>query len=177
MGPLVEQEAEVAAAAMLDRERHDVEVAGALDRARLELDVVDGDRDLVAAQDDAHEVADAIQRRAAAVDRDAIDRLPARERADQPAEPEDVVQVAVREQHRVEPLEAQPAAQDLTLRALAAVDQPALVAIHDDDGRQPAPHAGGRGGGAQECDLEHGLTALSDGADRWPVRPRRRARW
>ncbi len=73
-----------------------------------------GDRDQVnghgrfrAAQYHAvHQVADALQRARAAVNFKVVDALPAHEGGEQPAEPEDVVEVTVGDEDAVETLEA-----------------------------------------------------------------------
>jgi hypothetical protein len=101
------------------------------------------------------QIADAAQCGPAAVDVDVVEVLPAGQRTDQPAQAEDVVEVAVGQQHRVEPLEAQAAAQNLALRALAAVEQEAVVAVQNEVAGQP-PRDGRRGRGrAEKYDFKH----------------------
>ena len=75
------------------------------------------------------QVTDAAQCGPAAVDVDVVEVFPAGQRTDQAAQAEDVVEVAVGQQHRVKPLKAQTAAQNLALRALAAVEQLSLIHI------------------------------------------------
>ena len=62
---------------------------------------------LVAAQDDAvQQVMDAVERGAPAEDIQFLDRLPAQKCAEQPAQPEDVIEMSMREQNACQILEA-----------------------------------------------------------------------
>ena len=116
---------------------------------------------LVAAQHHAiQQVMDAVQRGAAAVDLQLLDRLPAQERGEQAAQTQDVIEMAVREQDTRQALKAGARLQDLALRALAAVHQETIFVVRDDlRGKSPLGRRGG-GGRAEEQYFEHRLSGL-----------------
>ena len=124
---------------MVDRERADLVVA-AVDRvARLELDRLDrvGEAAEDAAQD-AEEIAQPgraveAERQLAATEGEALQH---------PRQPEVVVGVEVRQEDVLEVGETDVGAQELALRALAAVDQQ-LVAAAADERRRGRPLGGG----------------------------------
>jgi len=62
----------------------------------------------------------------------------------------------VSDQDAVEPAKADPGAEDLALRALAAVDQKPLVTIAHHLGREAAMDGRGGGRSAEEDDFEQG---------------------
>jgi len=86
-------------------------------------------------EDNAHQFPHAAQGSHPAVDLHLLHGLPAAEGRGQAAQPEDVIQVAVRQQDALEPLEPEPTAQDLPLGPLAAVDQEAVLAMKQQRGR------------------------------------------
>ncbi|MCX6036350.1 MAG: hypothetical protein NTW99_00340 [Chloroflexi bacterium] len=98
---------------------------------------------------------DAVERPLPAVDVQFFDGFPAHERGEQTGQAEDVVQVAMRDENVVQVPEADAGLQDLTLGALAAVNEEAEFVVLDDLRRKPA--LGRRGGcrGAEENDFKH----------------------
>ena len=68
-----------------------------------------------------------------------------------------MIQVAVGEQDALQPLEAQPAAEDLALGAFTAVDQKAILPVQHHRRRQAALDRRGRGRGAEENELNMGF--------------------
>jgi hypothetical protein len=107
---------------------------------------------------------DAGQRGRAAEDVEFLQRLPAPQRARQPAQPQDVVQVAVGEENLVEATEAQAGAQQLALRALAAVDHEAVFVGHHQRRREAALHRR-RGSRCTEKDeFKHDSASVPDDA-------------
>ena len=130
------------------------------------LDEVDAGRDgpvadanigLARAEHHPHQLAHPAQRPRAAPNLHLLDGLPPAEGGRQSAQPQDVIQMAVGQQNALQPLEAQPAAEDLALRALAAVDQKTILAMHHHRRRQPALDRRGRGRSAEENEFEHGI--------------------
>ena len=75
-------------------------------------------------------------------------------RLEQPGQPEHVIGVVVAEEHDVEIDEPDLRAQQLPLRALAAVEQDAVAAAPDQRRRGRAPSRRGRARGAQEDDVQ-----------------------
>ena len=96
----------------------------------------------------------AIQCRPAAEDLQFLDRLPPQECAQEPAEAQDVVEVAVGQQYPRQVPETDPGLQDLPLGTLAAVDEKAeFVVLHDLRGKSaPRRRRGCRS--AKEQDFE-----------------------
>ena len=90
------------------------------------------------------QVMHSVQRGAASEDLKLLDRLPAKKRAEQAAQAEDVVEVTVRQQHARQVAETDARLQDLALRAFAAVDQKTILVVLHDLRRKAAPR-GGRG--------------------------------
>jgi hypothetical protein len=96
---------------MADGEGRDAHGVVGPDLTRCNLDVAHVQRRLAAAQHHVHQVAHAVQGPAPAENGELGDRFPTGERRHQPAQPEDVIQVAMRQQHLIQALETQPAAQ------------------------------------------------------------------
>ncbi|MEZ4555836.1 MAG: hypothetical protein R2854_05180 [Caldilineaceae bacterium] len=90
------------------------------------------------AEDHIHQRGHAGQRGGAGEDVQFLQRFPAPQSRGQPAQAEDVVQMAVGEQDFVQAAEAEAAAQQLPLGAFAAVDHEAVFVVHDNGRRQPA---------------------------------------
>ncbi len=63
-----------------------------------------------------------------------VNHLPASHCGEQAPQPQNVVQVAMREQNGVQPTKAQPTDKDLALRALPAVNHKPLVPVHEKRG-------------------------------------------
>ena len=89
------------------------------------------------------QVADTLQRVRAAVNLEAVNGFPAHEGGEQPAKPENVVEVSVGDEDAVEALKADAGLQDLALGTLAAVDQEAVLILLDEVGGQVALGGGG----------------------------------
>src|SRR5690606_37624850 len=89
-----------------------------------------------------------------AVHREPLARLQQRQGGDEAAEPEQMIDVAMGQQHAIEAAQAEAALQQLALRALAAVDQKAAPFVHDEERRQPPLDRGHAAGSAKEHDLE-----------------------
>src|SRR5262245_12566391 len=66
-----------------------------------------------------------------------------------------MIEMPMRQQDTIQPPEAQPAAQNLPLRALSAVHQEAIFLKHHNLGTQPALYRWCAGGSTQEYNLEH----------------------
>jgi len=148
--------AQTARATVLNAERRDLEFGALQKDTRLDVDEGNPHRRSGAPQDDAeHQIVDPVQRTPGTVDLQTLDGLPPREGRDQSPQPQDVIQMAMGEQHTVETAEAQAAPQDLALRPLATVDEKALVAMQHHLCRQPPLDRGGRGCGAQEYQFKH----------------------
>src|SRR5438552_1609569 len=98
---LLEHIAVAVRSAVLDLERTDAVMFAFIDRTALNLDELDVYLDVAGADNDAHQVAHATHRPAPADDLHVLDGLPAREGRDDAAQPQDVVEMAVRQQYRV----------------------------------------------------------------------------
>ena len=61
------------------------------------------------------------------------------------------------EQYFVEPLEAETRGQNLALSAFAAIEQKAVLAVHDEVGGEAPVGGGGSGGGAEKNEFKHGV--------------------
>ena len=103
-----------------------------------------------------HERPDAVQGPFAAIDVERRNGLPARKGRGQPSQAQDMVQVAVGEKDPVQPAETQAAPQQLALRALAAVDQEAMVLVQHHRRRQAAVNGWRRGRSPEKDQLEQG---------------------
>ena len=66
-----------------------------------------------------------------------------------------MIEMRMGQQHMAEPAKSGPGAQDLPLRALAAIDQKPLSAGADQQGRQAALGRGRARRGAEKGQLEH----------------------
>jgi hypothetical protein len=80
----------------------------------------------------------AIERGTPSEDIELIDRLPAQERGHQPAQPKDMIEMAVREQDACKVLETSARLQDLALCAFTAIDQKTIFVMFDDLCRKTA---------------------------------------
>ncbi len=98
----------------------------------------------------------AVQRRLPAVNIDMLQRFPAPQCGEQAAQPQDMVQVAMGQQNGVQLPEAKPAAQDLPLRPLAAVDEKAILPIEQHLRGEAAMERRRGSGGTQENQFKHG---------------------
>ncbi len=87
----------------------------------------------------------AIQRGTPAENLEFVNRLPAQERAEQTAQPENVIEMTMREQNAIQVFESQTRLQDLPLRAFAAIHQKAILVVLHHLRRKSA--LGRRGGG------------------------------
>src|SRR5690606_3677133 len=81
--------------------------------------------------------------------------FPAREGRNQPSQTENVIQMAVREQDTIQPLETDTAPQDLPLRAFATVHQKAVLARQNGLRCQPAMDRGRGSGGSKKDNFKH----------------------
>ena len=96
----------------------------------------------------------ALKRGASAENFQLVDRLPAQEGAEQPAQPEDMIEMSVCEQDARQAFESDPRLQNLALRALAAIHEEAIFIVTDDLRRQPAFRRGSGGRGAEKKNFE-----------------------
>ena len=110
------------------------------------------------AEYDAHKLTYALQRPHAPIDLHVLHGFPAPKRAGQSAQAEDMVEMPVRQQDVVQPLEANAAAQELPLGAFAAIDQEAVFAVNQHRCRQPTLCRRSGGGGAEKDQFEHETT-------------------
>ena len=85
---------------------------------------------------------DAVERGASAVYFEFVNRLPAQERTEQPAQPKDVIEMSMRQQDAREILEARARLQDLALCAFAAINQETIFIVFDNLRRKPALRRG-----------------------------------
>ena len=97
---------------------------------------------------------DAVERGASAENFQFVDRLPAQEGAEQPAQPEDMIEVSVRKQDARQAFESDPRLQDLALRPLAAVHEETIFVVADDLRRKSAFRRWGGGRGAEKKNFE-----------------------
>jgi hypothetical protein len=174
---LLEQKAEAVWCRMADREGVDPQPGSVEEAARLQRHEVQFQAGALPAPDDvAQQGGGEAQGMRAGMDGEALRGAPQPERAGEAAEAQDVVEMAMRKQHLVQPPEAQPRLHDLSLRALAAIDEEAVGALVHEDGRKAS--FGGRhgGGGAEEGDLEHWGVNRSVAPSIAPRRPARRGR-
>jgi len=143
--------------AVVHGERSDGEVVVFKNYTGFELAQVKGDGRLCAAQHDAvQQVVDASHRPASGEDFHFFHRFPAHEGGEQPAEAQNVVEVAVGDEDFVKPLESQAGFQNLPLGALAAVHEEAVFVVNDDLRREAPVNGGGGGGGAEKDDFKQG---------------------
>ncbi len=128
-----------------DREGDHLEVVVFEHHAGADVDQVNRHRRARAAQHHTEDqVFDAIQRPAPTVDFQPVHGFPPRKGGDQPAQAQNVIEMAVGEQHALQTPEADPAAQNLPLRPFAAIDEKPLVAPqHDLRGQSPLNRRGG----------------------------------
>ncbi len=141
---------------MLDGKRRQSESAVLKQQTRLHLIQLDAHiGNLPWPKDNLHQRLHTRQGKRPAVDVQFLQRLPAPQRAGQPAQAQDVVEVTVGEQNLVEPAETQARAQQLALRAFAAVDHEAVLVGQHERRRKPALHRRGGGGCAEKDEFEH----------------------
>ena len=141
---------------MEDREGRHREIIRLEENARLDLVQVEGHGCLPAAQHHAVEqVMDAVERPFATENIQFLDGFPAHECGEQAGQAEDVVEMTVGDENVVQVPEAEAGLQDLTLGALAAVNEEAEFVVLDDLRRKPAPGRRGGGGGAKEDNFKH----------------------
>jgi hypothetical protein len=105
-------------------------------------------------QTTAQQAAGGAQRRRAPVHHEASARFQQRQRGDQTADAEQMIEMGVGEQHAVQSTEPDPAREQLALRALAAVNQEPARPVQDEQRWQPPVDRGHAGRGAKEDDLE-----------------------
>jgi hypothetical protein len=72
---------------------------------------------------------DAIKCGAPAEDFEFINRLPTQESAEQPAQPEDMIEMSVREQDARQAFESDPRLQNLALGSFAAIDEETVFVV------------------------------------------------
>ena len=138
--PLFKDVAKTIRAAVRDGKRRYGEVLGLEEHARLDLAELQRHGGLIPAQHDpVKQVMHAVESRAAAEDLKLLDCLPAQERAQQPAQAQNMVKVAMGQKHSRQVPKTDTRLQDLPLGALAAVDQEAVLVVLDDLRRKPAP--------------------------------------
>jgi len=135
------------------------------DEARGQVGQCQADGRAMAAKDDSHQRLDPVEGPLAAIDLHLLDRLPAGKSRGQPRQPQDMVQVAVGEEDCIQAAKAQAAAQQLTLGALAAVDEKAILAVHHHRRRQAAPQRGCRGRRTKKDKFEHGRIVAQKGGN------------
>ena len=97
---------------------------------------------------------------------DFVERFPAAECREQAAQAENMIEVRMRQEDPVEALEADAAAEDLALRAFAAIDQETLFAGQDRQRRQAAIDRR-RGGRCAEEDQARTSSAAFVGGGQW----------
>ncbi len=149
-GLFFEDIAQTVRPAMGDGEGADGEAVRFEEHARLDLVHPHRHGRCVAAQDHAvHQVMDPVQRGATAEDIQLVDRLPAHERGHQPAQSQDVIEMAVGEQDAGQVLEPRARLQDLTLGAFTTIHQKTIFVVLDDLGRE-SPLGRRRGSGCSE---------------------------
>jgi hypothetical protein len=142
---------------VVNREGTDREVVVLKKNARIDLAQVEGDGRLRAAQDDGvNEVVDAPHRPGPGEDFHFFHRFPAHEGGEQPAEAEDVVEMAVGDEDFVQPLEPQAGFEDLPLRAFSAVHEEAMFVVNDNLRGEPTVDGRSGGGSAEEDDFKQG---------------------
>ncbi len=132
------------------RKRRDREIVRFEERPRLDLVHPDRHGRLVAAQDHTvDQVMDPVEGGAAAEDIQLLDRLPAHECGHQTGQPEDMVEVTMRQQDAGQVLEPGTRLQDLALGALPTIHQKSIFIMFDDLGRE-SPLGRRRGSGCAE---------------------------
>src|SRR5688572_6994105 len=90
---------------------------------------------------------DTVERGAAAEDIQLLNRFPAQECTEQAAQPQDVVEMPMREEDAREILKARARLQDLTLCPFTTIDEKTVFIMFDDQSREAA-FGGRRGGGS-----------------------------
>ncbi len=142
---LLEQVAKTIRPAVVDREGCHRKIIRVENHARLDGDETDLHRRADTAQHHPiQQVTDTLQSRSTAVQLEELDRLPAGEGGEQPGQPQDMVQVAMRNEDAVQPLKANPRLHDLALCAFPTIDQEAVFVVHHQLCGKPT--ASGRGG-------------------------------
>jgi len=112
------------------------------DDTRLEGNQVELQVDLAASQHNVDQVSHPLQRPVAGIDVQFFGCFPTGKCRHNTTKSQDVIQVSVGQQNRIEALEAQAAAQQLALCALAAVDHEAPILVKNDRRGQVAAHRG-----------------------------------
>jgi hypothetical protein len=98
--------------------------------------------------------------------------LPQAKRGKQAGNTEHMVEMTVREQDTIEPPEAGAAAQELTLRAFAAIDEDAVTSGLDQKARMVTLGGGNAGGCAKEGEREHQRKTFPSRSIIAPAQPR-----
>jgi hypothetical protein len=111
-------------------------------------------------QTTAQQAAGGAQRRRAPVHHEASARFQQRQRGDQTADAEQMIEMGVREQHAVQSTQPEPAGEQLALGALAAVHQEPAPPLHDEQRGQSTIDRGHAGGGAKENGLEQAALVM-----------------
>jgi len=154
---LLKGETEASRTSMGDRKGADLESVVFEQAARRDRDQLEPHRGLGAAQDDTHQqIANSLEGEGPSVDLQLIDRFPSHEGRKQAGQSEDVVEVAVGDENALQAAEPEARSKDLSLGALSAVDQEAMILIGDDLRRKATVDGGRRGRRPEKEQFEQG---------------------
>ncbi len=164
-GVLLEGEAEAAGPSMHHRERLQLEVLVLEERPRLDHVQIDPSASGISRpKDHVHESLHPGNGRRAAENVQLFQGFPTAQGAGQPAQPQDVVQVAMGKEDAIQPSKAQATAQDLALSALSTVDHESVFVHHHQRGGESPVDGRSRCGRAEKDEFKHGnhLSGMRD---------------
>ena len=166
---LLERKAVAAAAAMGHGKGREGKSLPLKQRSRLDHVQTDARlRNVANTKNDLHQTVDPGERGPAGVYVQLLQRLPVTECAGQPSESKNVVEVTVGEKNLVQSTKTKPAAQNLALRAFAAVDKEAVFLHHHHCGGQAAVNRRSRSRGTQKDQFKQGIVSrLEDSGGKW----------